>query len=156
MYKSYITQYGRTKLNFVKRFGNIVSMKGAFALKEHMTLTHFYHWNNFAFGEGSSLHLDWNIIKSTRLEQNLFNPRKWKLVINVPSAVWSFLSLAPMISKPLWPQWSFPIGQDVPFQSGAAGGTEPAMVADVWGRGQKLPSAGQIQPTASFSFQTTS
>lgn len=100
-------------------------MKGGFALKEHMILTHFYHWNNFALGEGSSLHLDWNIIKSTRLEQNLFNPRKWKLVINVASAVWSFLSLAPMISKPLWPQRSFPIGQDVPFQSGATGGSLP-------------------------------
>lgn len=43
--------------NFVKRFGNTVSMKGAFVLKEHMILTHFYHWNNSTFEERSSLRL---------------------------------------------------------------------------------------------------
>lgn len=112
-----------------------------------MIFIHFYLWNNFTFGEGSSLHLYWTVIKSTRLKQNLLNPRKWKPVINMLSAVWSFLSLAPVIQKPLLPQWSFPVSPDVPLHW-------PFQCCRCeWGRGSETTVHGaEIQPVHCLFF----
>lgn len=66
--------------NLVQKLGNIVSVKDAFVLKEHMILSHFYNWNDFILGR-EVVYICSEIISSVTWKPNLFNHRQWNLIM---------------------------------------------------------------------------